>query len=99
MTLTYTPVSSSPYVVLTTDDFLGVNSSGGAITVQLPNAPATGRVWTIKDSTGSAATHNITVTTVGGAVNIDGATSFIMNANYESVNVLFDSAHIKFSKE
>jgi len=89
-TLNYTAVSSTPYVVLTTDNFLGVNSSGGAITIQLPNSPSTGRVWNIKDSTGSAATHNITVTTVGGVVNIDGATSFVMNTAYESINVLFD---------
>lgn len=88
--LTVTPVSSSPYVVLTTDDFLAVDSSGGAITVQLPNAPATGRSWIVKDKTGSAATHNITITTVGGAVNIDGATTFVMNTAYESANVIFD---------
>jgi hypothetical protein len=89
-TINYTAVSSSPYVVQATDDFLGVNSSGGAITVELPNAPATGRVYTIKDSTGSAATHNITVTTVGGTVTIDGSTSFVMNTAYEAINVLFD---------
>ena len=67
-----------------------MNSSGGAKTVQLPNAPSTGRIFVVKDSTGSAATNNITVTTVGGAVNIDGATTFVMNAAYESITVVFD---------
>lgn len=91
-TLNYIAVSTTPYVVAATDDFMGVNSSGSAIQINLPNAPATGRVYTIKDSTGSAAVHNITVTTVGGIVNIDGATSFVMNTAYESINVLFDGS-------
>jgi hypothetical protein len=88
--LTVTPVNTSPYVVLGTDQFIAVDSSGGAITIQLPNAPVTGRVFYIKDSTGSAAVNNITVTTVGGAVNIDGATSFVMNTTYQSTGVIFD---------
>ncbi len=90
--LAYTNVNTSPYVVLSDDEYLGVDSSGGAITVQLPDAPSTGRVYYIKDRTGSADTNNITVTTVGGAVNIDGATSFVMNTEYQSVNVLFDGS-------
>lgn len=89
-TLPYTNVNTTPYVVLATDEYLGVDSSGGAITVQLPNAPVVGRVFIIKDRTGSAATNAITVTTVGGAVNIDGATTFVMNTAFESVQVLFD---------
>jgi len=86
--LAYTNVNSSPYVVLVTDDYLSVDSSGGAITVQLPNAATLSRTFIIKDRTGSAATHNITVTTVGGAVNIDGATTFIMNTAYQAVSVI-----------
>lgn len=88
--LTYTAVNTTPYVVQATDQFLGVDSSGGAITIQLPNAPATGRVYVIKDATGSAATNNITVTTVGGVVLIDGAATFVMNTAYQSINVLFN---------
>ena len=82
-TLTYTNVNTTPYVVLTTDEYLSVDSSGGAITVQLPNAATLGKVFIVKDRTGSAAASNITVTTVGGAVNIDGATTFVMNANFQ----------------
>ncbi len=91
-TLTVTSVNhaASPYTVLTTDSFLAVDVSGGVVSILLPNAPATGRVFYIKDSTGNAAISNITVTTVGGAVNIDGATSFVMNTAYESINVIFD---------
>jgi len=88
--LTYTNVAVSPYVVLATDEYLSVDSSGGPIQVNLPNAPATGRVWIIKDRTGSAAANNITVTTVGGVVLIDGAATFVMNTNREAINVLFN---------
>lgn len=89
-TLTYTNVNTTPYVVLSTDQFLGVDCSGAPITVQLPNTTTTGRVFTIKDRTGSANTNNITVTTVGGAVNIDGATTYVMNTQYAAISVLFD---------
>lgn len=87
--LTYTAVNSTPYVVLSTDQFLGVNT-GTAKTVQLPNAPSTGRVFVIKDATGTANANNITVTTVGGVVNIDGATTYAINQNYASIQVLFN---------
>lgn len=87
--LAYTNVNTTPYVVLNTDEFLGVDCSGGAITIQLPNAPSTGRVFYIKDRTGFANTFNITVTTVGGLVNIDGATSYVMNTQYAAISVLF----------
>lgn len=88
---TYTNVTSTPYVVLTTDDYLSVDTSV-ARTIQLPNAPGTGRVFYVKDRSGTAGTNNITVTTVGGAVTIDGATSFVMNTNFESINVIFGVA-------
>lgn len=86
----YTNVSTSPYVVLATDYYLSVDSSGGAIQINLPNAPTTNQIFIIKDRTGSAAAHNITITTVGGIVDIDGATSVVMNTNYESKNVVFN---------
>lgn len=90
--LNFTSVNNaaSPYTVLSTDYFLGCQSSTGVITILLPNAPAAGRSFVIKDSNGSASTNNITVTTVGGAVLIDGATSYSMNINYEAISVLFD---------
>ena len=91
--LAYTSVTTTPYVVLSTDEYLGVTTSSLAITIELPNAPATGRTYTIKDSTGNASTNNITVTTVGGAVLIDGATTFVMNTNYESINVIFNGTN------
>lgn len=90
--LAYTLVNTTPYVVLSTDDFMGVDCSGSAITIELPDAPSTGRTFVIKDITGSAATNNITVTTVSGIVLVDGSTSYIMNTNLESVTVLFSGS-------
>lgn len=92
-TLNYTQTAVTPYVVAAADDFIAINSSGGAKQVNLPNAPATGRIFVIKDYTGSAAANNITVTTVGGVINIDGATTYILNVNYESIQVLFDGTN------
>jgi len=91
--LAYTNVNTTPYVVLSGDQYISVDCSGGAITIELPNTATTGRVIVIKDRTGSAATNNITVTTVGGLVLIDGSASFVMNTNFESIEVIFNSAN------
>lgn len=82
----------SPYTVLSTDEYIAVNVTGGAISILLPNAPTTGRNVTIKDKVGLSATSNITVTTVGGAVNIDGATTYVINSAYASIDVIFDGS-------
>lgn len=86
----YTAVSSGPYTVLSTDVFIGVTSSSAGISILLPDAPSTARHIVIKDTSGNCSTYNITVTTVGGTVTIDGQTSYTMNADYQSIDVLFD---------
>lgn len=85
-----TTVNSTPYVVLSTDYYLSVDTSGAAITIQLPNTTTTGRVIRIKDASGNAATNNLTVTTVGGVVTIDGLTSQVLTVNYESISVIWN---------
>jgi hypothetical protein len=82
--------TDSDYTVLSTDYYLSCDTTNGVLTIDLPDAPTTGTVYIIKDSTGQAAANNITVTTVGGLVNIDGSLNFIMNTAYESINVLFN---------
>lgn len=86
--LTYTNVNTTPYVVLATDEYLSVDCSGGPITLQFPNAATLGRVFIVKDRTGSANSNAITITTVGGAVNIDGATSYSMNTQYAAIQLM-----------
>ncbi len=90
LTYNYTSVTTTPYAVLATDEFLGVTTTTLAITIELPNAPAVGRVFIVKDATGLAAVHNITVTTVGGTVLIDQSATFIMNSSSESTSFLFN---------
>lgn len=88
----YTGVNhaASPYTVLSTDYYISADVTAGVISILLPNAPTTGRVFVVKDKVGLAATSNITVTTVGGAVTIDGATTFVMNTAYESAEFIFN---------
>lgn len=80
-----------PYDVLTSDYVILVDTSV-ARTIRLPDAPTTNSVWIIKDAVGSAGANNITVTTVGGVVLIDGAASQPINTNYESFMVIFTGA-------
>lgn len=89
MPVTYIDNGDSPYTVLDTDVCIVADSSLGTITVRLPNIPFQGRVFFIKDIAGSSAANNITVTTVGGVVNIDATPSFVMNTNYQSIQVVF----------
>lgn len=90
MTVTSINDTDSPYTVLSTDEYLSCDISGGILTIELPDAPTTGRVIKVKDLGGDAATNNISVTTVGGAVTIDGATTYTMNTNYQAISVIFN---------
>jgi hypothetical protein len=83
-------IGASPYTVLATDYYISAVSSGGAITIKLPNAPTTNRLFIIKDQSGNASADNISVTTVGGSVTIDGQTTYTISSNYASIQLLFN---------
>ena len=89
---TYTSVNAagSPYTVLNTDQYIGVDCSAGTVLLLFPDAPAVGRYWTIKDSTGNAATNNITISTVIGATPIDGIFNLLLTQNYGSLSIIFN---------
>lgn len=91
-TIPYTGVThaQSPYTTLSGDYFLSANVTGGVITILLPNSPATGRVYIVKDRVGLAPTSNISISTVGGAVTLDGVTTYIMNTAYETIQFVFN---------
>lgn len=80
---------ASPYTVLSTDYVVEVNT-GSAYTIRLPDAPTTGTQYVIKDVTGTASSNNISLTTVGGAVTIDGVTTYTINTNYAAIKVYFN---------
>lgn len=86
----YTFVNSTPYIVLPADQYLGVDTSGGAITIELPNAPSTGRIFVVKDRSGTSLANPITVTTVGGIVTIDGAATYVINSAYQAIQLIFN---------
>ncbi len=85
----FTAPGAYPYNVLTTDYIVDVNTAL-ARTIRLPNAPVSGQVFVIKDVTGTAGANNISLTTVGGIVNIDGSVTQTMNVNYGSLTVFFN---------
>lgn len=92
--LPYTEISAidSPYTVLLTDTFISCDTTGGAVTVLLPDSTNDGREIIIKDRLGNAISKNISVTTVSGLVTIDGNTSYILSDNFESVDLMFGSS-------
>lgn len=90
ITSPYTNVTHamSPYTVLITDEYISVDCSGGAVVLDFPNSPVNKQQWIVKDRTGSAATNNISITTPGGTVTIDGQTTYKIISNFGSVNLL-----------
>lgn len=75
-------------VSATTDYIVVVNKTVGAATaVNLP-AGVTGQEFVIKDGKLDAATNNITLTPAAG--NIDGAATYVMNVNGQSVTIVYN---------
>lgn len=91
----YTNVNhaASPYTVLTTDYYISVDCSAGVVTLKFPNAPTANQIWIVKDRTGNASTNNISVTTVGGSVTIDGQTTYTIAGNYGSIELLYNGTN------
>jgi len=91
-----TSVSSTPYTVLQADDVIEVNVAAAA-TVTLPAAALTGsttsigKMYTIKDISGNAATNNITIATAGGT--IDGFATLTINTNYGYFQIVSDGTN------
>lgn len=80
----------SPYAAIDASDYiLTADSLTGVITITLPNAPAVGRTFIIKDSGGTASAANITVQSAGGA-DIDGITPYTINTDWESITVVYN---------
>lgn len=87
-----TPITSanSPYTVLSTDEVITTDSSAGAITILLQNAPPSGRLVKIKDVNGSAATNAVTITTVGGVILLDASATMVLNTAWYERSFLFN---------
>ena len=88
--ITYTSTTSTAgnVVVASTEYYIGIaNTTPAATTVTLPAAPVDNERHVIKDVNGVAQTYNITV--LGNGNNIDGASQYVMNTNYEALSLFF----------
>ncbi len=85
---TITTAGSDPYTVVSTDYIIhSTKSASGTQTINLPAAATnSGRILVIKDAGGGASTYNITIDG-NAAETIDGATTFVMTGNYQSVTL------------
>lgn len=83
-------VTAAGAVTVATSDYVVVvnKTSGAATTVNLPSSPSTGDCYIVKDGKGDAVTNNLTLTPASG--NIDGASTFVMKVNYESITVVYN---------
>ena len=79
------------YDVKVDDMFLDV-SVNQATTLTLPQAPPIGTNLIIKDSSGSAVTHNITITANTGNT-IEGSTNKVINTNYGVLSIIYDGTN------
>lgn len=82
-----TLVTTSPYSVLTTDFHLSVTTTSIPITITLPLSPVVGFSMEIKDAAGNASVNNITIN--GNGYNLDGASSFTIDTNYQCITIRF----------
>jgi hypothetical protein len=84
-----TPVSTN-YTILASDYIVAYTSTSSAFAATLPTATAgnAGQEWVVKDESGGAATHNITVKTAGGTIDgVAGGTGLVINTNYGVLRV------------
>lgn len=85
--------ANSPYTPLPTDTYLYVDTSTGAVEIDLAAAAnRNGTSLKIKDTTGHAAANNITIKPVGGGApeTLDGYTNaapLVLKANYDAVSL------------
>lgn len=80
-------INTSTYTATTLDDYLAVSSTGQAVTITLPAITAgTCQEYVIKDRNRTSALRNITISP-NAANTIDGAASFVMNINGQSITL------------
>lgn len=81
---------SGNYAITTTDEIILASASGGNITLTLPTAVGSTRVYTIKKTDASA--NTVTIATTGGQT-IDGGTTAVLQVQYESVSLASNNAN------
>ena len=79
---------TSNHTISTSEYYLGVDSTGGAIKLTLPSAATAtnGQTWVVKDEGGVSGTKNITVSG-SNADTIDGQTTAVLQSPYASITL------------
>lgn len=81
------PSKTSNYTITSSDYVIAIGTLASSITITLPNAPAVGDQYIIKDTNGSAGQYPIIIDGYG--KNIDGYAQFVMAHNYSSYTFLY----------
>jgi len=90
-----TTTVTTTYQVLSTDDVIYADSTTTGFTITLLASPADGQQYVVKDANGTANTNNITVVASSG--NIDGLSSFVINANYGAATFIYNATATRWS--
>jgi len=83
-------VKASSYVMTSNDDIILANAAGGVLTITLPTAVGSTKVYAVKKIDSSA--NTVTVATTGGQT-IDGGATAVMKVQYACVTVASDGAN------
>ena len=79
------------YTVLSSDQRIYIDSSGGAFTITLEASPSDNREIEIIDSTGNCASFNVTVD--GNGNNIIGGGSYVVSTDFEGLRLIFNGTN------
>jgi len=90
--VTSVAAAATPYTVLGTDYFITTDTTGGVLTLTLPAAPETGRVFVVYDGAGQAAANNVTISGNGKSIAFAGASaaSQVLNTAFESATLVYN---------
>ena len=87
MKRTFVESIDSPYTIFDNDYILGVNTTTGAVNINLPDAfGIAGRTLHIVDEAGTSLTNNITIS-ASGADLINGSATAVINTGYSSFSI------------
>jgi hypothetical protein len=85
-----TPKTTSPVTAVSGNGYF-IDTTSGAITINLPSTPSAGDIVAIADYDGTAITNNITIGRNSSNINGD-ATDLTINANYSAVTLVYVDA-------
>ena len=86
------------YTLARDDYIIGVDTSGGAITIALPDAStfSAGQLFVIKDERGVAGTNNITISASTDGQSIDGDNTIVLDTNRAALSVYTNGSSAYF---